>query len=166
MTFDDLAQGDHVFVDANVFVYGFTLHPQYGAPCKAFLDRIARKELVAYTSTQAVSEAAHRLMTLEAITQFNWPQAGIGNRLRQNPLQVQSLAQFRQFVNQVPQLGVQILAIEPALLDPGAAVCQQFGLLINDGLVIAVMQASSLTKLASTDTDFDRLPGITRHAPA
>ena len=36
----------------------------------------------------------------------------------------------------------------------------------NDALLIAVMQANRLTKLASNDPDFDRAPGITRYAPA
>jgi predicted nucleic acid-binding protein len=40
------------------------------------------------------------------------------------------------------------------------------GLLSNDALIVAVMQASGLTKLASNDADFDRVPGITRYAPA
>src|SRR5262245_30810139 len=39
----------------------------------------------------------------------------------------------------------------------------------KDGIaarVVAVMQANGLTHLASHDSDFDRLPGITRYAPA
>jgi predicted nucleic acid-binding protein len=51
------------------------------------------------------------------------------------------------------------------MLLTAAAVCQQIGLLTNDGLIVAVMQANGLTKLASHDSDFDRVPGITRYAP-
>jgi predicted nucleic acid-binding protein len=32
--------------------------------------------------------------------------------------------------------------------------------------VVAVMLSNGLTKLASNDADFDRVPGITRYAPA
>jgi predicted nucleic acid-binding protein len=32
-------------------------------------------------------------------------------------------------------------------------------------LIVAVMQQHGLTALASHDADFDRVPGITRHAP-
>ena len=39
------------------------------------------------------------------------------------------------------------------------------GLLTNDGLIVAVMQAHGLTKIASNDADFDRVPGLTRYAP-
>jgi len=44
-------------------------------------------------------------------------------------------------------------------------VSQQTGLLTNDALIIAVMQAHGLTNLASSDTDFDRVPGLTRYGP-
>ena len=43
---------------------------------------------------------------------------------------------------------------------------QQIGLLTNDGLIVAVMQTNGLSKLASSDADFDGVPGITRYAPA
>jgi predicted nucleic acid-binding protein len=33
-------------------------------------------------------------------------------------------------------------------------------------MVVAVMQANGLTKIASSDADFDRVPGLTRYAPA
>jgi predicted nucleic acid-binding protein len=56
--------------------------------------------------------------------------------------------------------------IAPALLGTGADLSQQHGLLTNDARVVAVMQANNLNKLASADTDFDRVPGLSRYAPA
>lgn len=53
----------------------------------------------------------------------------------------------------------------PTMLATAAALCQQFGLLTNDGLIVAVMQANGLTKIASNDADFDREPGLARYAP-
>jgi predicted nucleic acid-binding protein len=32
--------------------------------------------------------------------------------------------------------------------------------------LVAVMQANGLTRLASNDADFDRVPALTRYAPA
>src|SRR5262249_22147527 len=43
---------------------------------------------------------------------------------------------------------------------------RQFGLLMNDALIVAIMQDHGLIQLASHDADFDRVPGITRYAPA
>ena len=37
---------------------------------------------------------------------------------------------------------------------------------VYDTRLVAVMQAHGLTKLASNDPDFDRVPALTRYAPA
>ena len=62
-------------------------------------------------------------------------------------------------------IGPTVLTIPPPLLATAAAVCQQIGLLSNDGLIVAVMQANGLTRLASSDRDFDRVPWLTRYEP-
>lgn len=105
-------------------------------------------------------------MTIEAHHRLGWPFAGIGNRLRSNPLEVQNLTVFRLATEKVLQGRIQILNVAPAALAAAVVLCQQHGLLTNDGLILATMQAHGLTKLASHDADFDRLPGITRYAPA
>jgi predicted nucleic acid-binding protein len=112
-----------------------------------------------------LSEAAHRLMTLEAIDRYGWPAAGIAQRLRKHPAEVQALTRFRQAIEEVPLFGVQVLAIAPALIHVATERSQQHGLLHNDGLIVAVMQANGLTTLASADDDFDRVPGLTRYGP-
>jgi predicted nucleic acid-binding protein len=58
------------------------------------------------------------------------------------------------------------LPLVPSQLGAAAALSQQHGLLTNDALIGAVMQANGLTRLASHDSDFDRVPGLTRYAPA
>jgi predicted nucleic acid-binding protein len=130
------------------------------------LQRIENRELTGFTSTHALSEVSHRLMTIQASALFGWPFAGIGNRLRTHPAAVQQLTAFRQALEQILQSNFQILTIPPPLLSTAAVLCQQIGLLTNDGLIVAVMQANGLTKLASGDTDFDRVLGLTRYAPA
>jgi predicted nucleic acid-binding protein len=40
------------------------------------------------------------------------------------------------------------------------------GLLTNDAIIVALMAGHGLANLASNDADFDRVPGITRFAPA
>jgi predicted nucleic acid-binding protein len=60
---------------------------------------------------------------------------------------------------------IDVLTIPPSLIDTAAQISKQTGLLSNDALIVAVMQANGLTRLASHDADFDRVPGIIRHAP-
>jgi predicted nucleic acid-binding protein len=165
MTFDDLVTGDAVFVDANILTYHFQPHPVWGPSCSGLLQRVENQELRGFTSTHVLSELSHRLMTIQASTAFGWPFAGIGNRLRNHPAQVQMLTAFQQAIVQVLQSRFQALTIPPASLATAAALCRQLGLLTNDGLIVALMQAHGLTKVASSDADFDRVPGLTRYAP-
>jgi predicted nucleic acid-binding protein len=166
MTFADLVAGDRVFVDANPLTYHFQPHPVWGPPCSALLQRLENQEIAGFTCTHVLSEVSHRLMTIQASAQFGWPFAGIGNRLRTHPSEVQKLTAFRRAIDQILQSNLQVLVISAPLLATAAALCQQFGLLSNDGLIVAVMQGNGLSKLASSDSDFDRVQGLTRYAPA
>ena len=165
MIFADLLNGERVFLDANPLVYHFTNDPALGAACTELIKRIEKQELVAFTSTHTLSEAAHHLMTLEAANLFQWT-SKVVNHLKQDPAKIQQLTAFRQAIEDVPQLGIQVLTVAPDLVATAAALSQQHGLLSNDALIVAVMQANGLTNLASHDADFDRVPGITRHGPA
>jgi predicted nucleic acid-binding protein len=76
------------------------------------------------------------------------------------------LTVFRQAVDNVLQSSLQVLTIPGGLIAAAAAISQHVGLLSNDALIVAVMRANGLTRLASSDPDFDRVPGLTRYAPA
>lgn len=155
-----------MFVDANTLLYHFTADANYGAACTEFLERIERQELNGYTSTHVVSEMAHRLMTIEAALRFTRPFAGIAPWMKKHPSEVQQLTRFRQAIQEVPRYRLQILTIPADLLDPAAEISQQAGLLHNDALIVALLRLHGFTNLASADADFDRVPGITRYAPA
>jgi predicted nucleic acid-binding protein len=166
MTFADLAAGDAVFVDANTLTYHFQPHARWGAACTQLLLQIENQQLGGYTSILVIGEVSHRLMTIEAHTALGWQIPGIANRLRTHPGEVRKLGRFRTAVEDLAQSKLQILPVTTALLVDAVALSQQLGLLTNDALIVAVMQAHGLTKIASADTDFDRVPGLTRYAPA
>jgi predicted nucleic acid-binding protein len=104
-------------------------------------------------------------MTLEAIVSLGWPTKGIALRLRQNPTEVQKRTQFRQAVDEVAPIGIQVLPIDLAIVSAGTVMSQQLGLLTGDAMIVAVMKQYHLTDLARNDADFDRVPGLTRYAP-
>jgi predicted nucleic acid-binding protein len=104
-------------------------------------------------------------MTIEAISAFAWSPAGIAQRLRKHPAQVQQLAGYENAVERVLQSRIQVLTIPAPLVAVGTKVSRRTGLLSNDALLVAVMQANALTNLASEDDDFDRVPGLIRYAP-
>ncbi len=165
MTFADLPASSSVFVDANIFVYHFEPHASYGTACTDLMERVERQELTAFTSAHVLSEVAHRLMALEAIKAFGWPEAGIAVRLRKHPAQVQTLQRFRMALQEIPRYGIQMIDTASGFIDTAAGISQQSGLLHNDALIIAIMRHHGLTNLASEDSDFDRVAGITRYAP-
>jgi predicted nucleic acid-binding protein len=165
MTFADLIAGEAIFLDANTLVYHFTSDLIFGTACSQLLQRIENQEIHGFTSTHVLTEMAHRIMTIEAIGAFTWPVAGIARRLRQHPAQVQQLAGFHRAVERILQSRIHVLTISLSLVPMGTGLSRQTGLLSNDALIVAVMQTNGLTKLASSDPDFDRVPGLTRYAP-
>lgn len=70
MKLSDVPDGQSEFVDANTFVYAFVPEPTLGPRCIAFLQRIARGDIAGFTSSQLLSDVAHRLMSLEACAAF------------------------------------------------------------------------------------------------
>ncbi len=104
-------------------------------------------------------------MSLDACASFAWPYAGIANRLKRHPGEIAKLQKFRQALDQIVAVGIQILPVgaQDVLLAGDLSI--QRGLLSGDALLIAMMQIRGLTQLASNDADFDRVPGITRFGP-
>ncbi len=166
MTFADLAAGDSVFLDANTFIYHFAPDPALGPPCTQLLQRIENQDLTGFTSVHLLAEVVHKLMTIEANALFGWPMAGMANRLRRNPQEVQKLSVFKIALDQISRSRMHVLDVPMATLQSATLLCRQTGLLINDALVVGLMQHHGLTCLARHDADFDRVPSVTRFAPA
>jgi predicted nucleic acid-binding protein len=120
MTFADLHVGDVVFLDANTFIYHSAPDPVLGPPCKQLLQRIENQELLGYTSLHLLPEVVHKMMTIEANAVFGWPFAGMANRLRRHPAEVQKLTAHRLTIDRIAHSRVQVLPITVALmLDAG-----------------------------------------------
>jgi len=165
MNFTALATGTSVFLDANVFVYSYGGDPKLGDACTDLLERIEFNELQGFISASLFSEVAHRLMTLEACESLGWSYTGIARRLRRHPAEIQKLRGFRQALDDIVAIGVQILAVSSQDILLASDLSLQHGLLSGDALIVAMMQRQGITQLASNDSDFDRVPGITRFAP-
>jgi len=166
MTLADIPTGQAVFVDANIFIYYFRPDPVLGPPCGQLLQRIDNGDLRGFTSAHILSEMAHRLMVDEAVQRFGWPMAGIARRLRNHHAQIANLARHRLAIDDLSLIGLQVLSVTGPQVSLAADRSCQHGLLSSDALVVVVMQQHSLTHLASHDADFDRVPGLTRYAPA
>jgi predicted nucleic acid-binding protein len=163
MTFADIQRGEAIFVDANTLVYHFTNHGKYGAESTALLERIELKEILASTSSHCLADVAHRVMTIEAMGRLGWPVTRLAARLKKHHVEIPKLSLYQQAVVTVSQLGIQVLPLIGDLVLDAANFSQQFGLLTGDAIIVATMQQQRLTKLASEDSDFDRVPWLTRY---
>jgi predicted nucleic acid-binding protein len=111
MKFSGIPSGTSVFVDANVFIYDFAPDPLFGIPCRELLERIELGDLKGFCTSRELSDVAHRLMTLEACQSFGWPFAGIGQRLRTSPKEISQLVRFRQALDEIIAMKVQVLPV-------------------------------------------------------
>jgi predicted nucleic acid-binding protein len=165
MTFLDLPAGADVFLDANTLVYHFTAEPLYGAACTALMKRIENRQLGAVISADVLADIAHRLMTLEAASANGWPLTGLAARLRKHHGDISKLTIYRQAITDIAQAGIRILPISQSLVEAAAVIAGRYELLMGDAVIVAAMQGHGLTNLASSDSDFDRVPGISRYGP-
>jgi predicted nucleic acid-binding protein len=165
MTLDQVPAGAQVFVDSNILVYHFQPHPGFGLACHRLLERIERQDIEGFTSTNLLGELAHRLMVIEAGALPGWTGGQVMNRLKQQPAVVKQLGLFQTAVVAVLQSRIRMLSVSPTLMSTAAALSRQHGLLTNDAVILALMQAHGLIHLASHDAHFDSVPAITRYAP-
>lgn len=138
MTFAQIPAGETVFLDANTLIYHFANDTAYGAPCTALMKRIESQSTKGVTSSHVLSDAAHRLMTIEAMSQFGWPPAGIIKRLRKHFSEIAKLSIFRQAIAAVAG-NVTVISVTGSHVESAAHVSQQYGLLSGDALIVAVM---------------------------
>jgi predicted nucleic acid-binding protein len=165
MTFTGIPSATTIFLDANTIIYHFSNDKKYGPACTQLIKRIELRDLSGFTSAHALADVTHRLMTLEAINQKGWPQTGVAARLRKHHDVIPTLSVYRQAVARIPLLGIQVLPLTHPEVETATQLSHQYELLTGDALVVAVMRRHGLSNLASADTDFDRVPGITRYAP-
>ena len=97
---------------------------------------------------------------------FGWPYAGIANRLKRHPAEVSRLVKFRQALDEIVATGIHVLPVTSSSVLSAGDLSRQHGLMSGDASILVMMQSNGLTRLASNDADFDRIPGIIRHAPA
>ena len=165
MTFEQIPSGTDVFLDANVLIYHFVGEPNYGAACTRLIERIEQLDLRGFTSAAVLSDAAHRIMTIEAMLKFGWPIKGLAARLQRHHAEIAKLILFQQAIEQVPCLGIDTCDINFDSVLIASKLSTQYELLSGDALIVSVMQSHGRTHLASHDTDFDRVPWIVRYSP-
>jgi predicted nucleic acid-binding protein len=136
MKFVQIPDNTTVFLDSNVLIYHFTAHPIFGPECQWLIDHITKGFTSGATSAHVLSEVAHRIMAIEAMDQFGWPEKGIAYRLQKHPDEVKTLMRCRQVIDEIPRLGIEVLPVTHNLVVLAGAISNQTGLLSGDALVV------------------------------
>ena len=154
-----------VFVDASVMIPAIAGQGAIGHECANCLRRAARGEILAFTSATAVSETVHRVIVTEAISRFNLTPREAVDYLKKHPDRVKTLHSHLSTVDEIENFGITVLPVTYQHLQISKAYRQSYGLMTNDSLMLAVMQARRLKHLATNDRDFNRVANIRVWSP-
>src|SRR5215471_3348909 len=155
-----LPSGTRVFIDANIFVYHFTQAPLTSA-CTSFLQRVEAGDLQGITSVVILAEVAHRLMILEAIRTLGLSPRTAVKKLKEQPDLVRQLSHYKVVAEHIPSFNVTVEPVTFAHFRTAQSLSVLYGLLTNDSLTAAIMQALGVTDIASNDPDLVAVPSLT-----
>lgn len=162
MTFSEIARGERLYIDANIFVYYFG---RSSNECAALIGRCERGEIEAYTGTHILLEAAHRLMMTEAVDKGLVTPGNVPGKLRRRPELASQLKEHSDAVQHILDMGIEMLQVDAEVLEISANLRAQTGLLVNDSISLAMMQRQGIYAIATNDRDFQRIDGLEVHIP-
>ncbi len=153
----EIPAGTSVFLDATIFLYHFA-----GASrsCRSLLSRCEAGLLQAVTSTVAVAEVTHRLMTIEAVARGLVAPGNVVKKLRGRPEIVRQLSLYQEQAEKIPRMGVEVVPLDRRLLAIAAPLRTRYGLLTNDSILLATALDRGITAFASADRDFERVDTV------
>lgn len=162
MNFDDIRNGARVFIDANIFIYALrATSPQ----CRSLLTRCDSGALEGWITTSIVAEVAHRRMIQEA-QMLGLVGSNPARALAEKPAIIRQLNRYSEEVRDLLGSGIGVEPVLPADFHLALEFQQQFGLLTNDSLNLAVARRLGLTEIATADRGFDAAQGFIVYKPA
>lgn len=155
-----------VMMDANIVIYALFPQGRYHQICKDLLQRGARREVQLYLTVSTVADVIHRAMILEFLAQGQVQRsADAVTYLKQHPQIVQQLSRYKSILRDLTQARITILPLTYRDLHASKHYREQYGILTNDSLILAVMRRERIDYLATNDPDFDRVAGIAVRRP-
>ena len=159
---DRLPAGTSLWIDTNIFLYHlFDTHPS----CTRLFGRVRRRELRGFTSATVLSEVLHKLMLAEVGERSPVMPAGALRTLRRHPEIIATLTKGPELLRQLPTWHVQIIPVRWHHVQAAADLARRHHLMTTDAIIVATMRAVGLTAIATNDTDFLRVPGLTVWRP-
>jgi predicted nucleic acid-binding protein len=158
----EIPAGASVFLDATIFIYHFT---GASSSCRSLLARCEAGGVHALTSTLALAEVTHRLMTIEAVARGLVKPGNVVKKLRGQPEIVRQLSLYQEQVEKIPWMGVEVMPLDRRLLAIAAPLRTRYGLLTNDSILLATALDEGIVAFASADRDFERVDTVQLYYP-
>lgn len=156
MTFDDIPNGESIYLDASVLLYWFTGEPE----CSGLLDRCKRQQIHGIISTVTLYEVCYKAMRIEAEQATGEKQVTI-QQLRRRP---DVLKQLHRYANAVEELAFRsnlgYIDITATDIARSHQVRQRYGFLTADSIVARIVWDYGIPGIATTDPDFEVVEGI------
>jgi predicted nucleic acid-binding protein len=155
-----------VMLDANIVIYALFPQIRQHESCRALLERGARDDIQLHLATHAAADVVHRAMVLELLAQgeFQKSAAAVAH-LKKNPQAVQALTRYKTILPDLKQARINILPLTYRDLHNSRQYRDDYGLMVNDSIIVAVMKREKIQHLATNDADFERVPGIAVRNP-
>ena len=165
MKLDDLPTRSSVFADANVLTYALSTVEPFHSLTSALMERAARQEIEVFTSASQAANVIHRAMIVEAVGRYGFSSSKTLAFLKKHPDTVRGLMRYREIPGELSRARVHILDVTYREIHASKEFRDDYGLLTDDSITLAVMRRHNLVDLATNDEDFKRIPGIRMWTP-
>jgi len=156
-----------VLVDANVFIYHFcAADGNIANRCSDFLLRVEKGHFQAFATIPILAETLHRAMIFEATAMTGLDPKGALNKLKKNPEHVKRLTQYANIPERIVDIGVLILPASYQTVLESHYWRENYGLLVNDSLIMSTMRKHGIDNIATNDSDFDQISEIVVWKPS
>ncbi len=155
-----------VFIDANIFIYYVTEHPQFVDSCEKLIEKMDKGEVSGMSSLFVLNEVLHKMMMLEVCKKYNKDMGQAIQYLRKKPEAISTLHRTRKNIQEITAIrGLRIVEVSSQLLESAVEISWKYGLLTTDAFHVATMKKYGITDIATFDNDFRRVEFITVMTP-
>ncbi len=163
---DEFPAKGRIFVDANIFLHhAFDLNES----SVRFLQRVERGEVRAYTSLLVLEEVFFKLLIQRAsnllpkVTLEKVKSLLKDKKAREEIFS--PLFRYLKYLGTLKAGGLRVSGLKEEDMGRAIHIAGQWGLLTADALHLAVMKRRGIVHLASADSDFEAIEGITLWKP-
>jgi predicted nucleic acid-binding protein len=153
--------GTNLFLDANILIYGLS---GQSAECRHLLEKCSREEVTGISMYEVINNATHRFMLMEVHARglISKPKP---SDLKGNCRVIRQLTDYWEKTVRLLNLNLLLIGLDEPMIRAAEPERQSGCLLTNDSMIVACMRSWGIGALATNDTDFERVPGITVYKP-